>query len=88
MNSGAKKSDDQLAPIRVESMKSEAVVKGADDDLPLVASEVESSKVIGGSDLLDEDRITAEIEDLQSKLGDLQTNIDKVLNEVREHFSR
>lgn len=84
MGSVGKKIGDQLEPIRVESVKSEAVAK---DDLPLVASEVEASKVIGGSDLLDEDRITAEIEDLQSKLGDLQTNIDKVLNEVRAHFS-
>ncbi len=33
---------------------------------------------------IDEDRITAEIEDLQQKLGDLQSNIDKVLQEVRK----
>ncbi len=31
---------------------------------------------------IDEDKITAEIEDLQHKLGDLQSNIDKVLQEV------
>ncbi len=34
---------------------------------------------------IDEDKITAEIEDLQHKLGDLQSNIDKVLQEV-ENF--
>ena len=31
---------------------------------------------------MSEDRITAEIEELQHKLGDLQANIDKVLREV------
>ncbi len=39
----------------------------------------EASKVVEG---IDEDKITAEIEDLQHKLGDLQSNIDKVLQEV------
>ena len=33
---------------------------------------------------IDENRITAEIADLQKKLGDLQSNIDQVLNEVRK----
>ena len=32
-----------------------------------------------------ENRIAAEIADLQRKLGDLQSNIDQVLNEVITH---
>ncbi len=36
---------------------------------------------------IDEDKITAEIEDLQHKLGVLQANIDKVLNEVRVYLA-
>ena len=38
----------------------------------------EASKVI---EAIDEDKITAEIEDLQHKLGALQSNIDRVLQE-------
>ena len=44
-------------------------------------SGAEASKVVEG---IDEDKITAEIEDLQHKLGDLQSNIDKVLQEVSD----
>eukprot|EP00094_Tigriopus_californicus_P007539 TCALIF_07259-PA protein Name:"Similar to Cdkn3 Cyclin-dependent kinase inhibitor 3 (Mus musculus)" AED:0.17 eAED:0.17 QI:0/0/0/1/1/1/2/0/327 len=47
--------------------------------LPLSSGDVEASRVMEG---LNEDRITAEIEDLQAKLGSLQANIDKVLSEV------
>lgn len=39
----------------------------------------EANKIM---DKVDEDRITAEIEDLQHKLGDLQANIDRVLRQV------
>ncbi len=39
----------------------------------------EASKVVAG---IDEDKITAEIEDLPHKLGDLQSGIDKVLKDV------
>jgi len=47
--------------------------------LTVLLGAAEASKVIEG---VDEDKITAEIEDLQHKLGDLQSNIDKVLQEV------
>ena len=46
----------------------------------MLRSGAEASKVVEG---IDEDKITAEIEDLQHKLGDLQSNIDKVLQEVK-----
>jgi hypothetical protein len=36
--------------------------------------------------MADEDRITFEIEELQSRLGDLQDGIDKVLQEVTKMF--
>ena len=49
----------------------------------MLVSGAEASKVVEG---IDEDKITAEIEDLQHKLGDLQSNIDKVLQEVCSAF--
>ena len=37
---------------------------------------------------IDEDKITAEIEDLQHKLGDLQSNIDRVLQQDKSILRR
>lgn len=75
--------DQLLASNNFESEANNQRVKHSnardDDILPLSSGDVEASRVMEG---LNEDRITAEIEDLQAKLGSLQANIDKVLSEV------